>query len=56
MILHFNGWDTYSTRKLRRYANRIANGYDDAERAGVAHERIVGKCPTSRRIESAITA
>ena len=39
-----------------RYTNRIANGYDDAERADVALKGIVGKRLTYRRTNSPVVA
>lgn len=39
-----------------RYTHRIANGYDDAERADMALKGIVGKRLTYRRIDSPVAA
>ena len=39
-----------------RYTNRIANGYDDAERADVALKGIAGKRLTYRRTNNAVAA
>jgi hypothetical protein len=39
-----------------RYTHRIANGYDDAERADMALKGITGKRLTYRRTDCAIAA